>query len=285
MTDIQISAVGIRKNQLHVFAFFLSCFLFLLSPLLSYAQHPELSLRAGPGFHDRQDQIFSPFVHHDASFLNFGLQYDWGKKMDQFIALDFGSYNPILVPSYTYNEDDITYPHNFTLVNLTYGLGKKMQVKREGDEFTLGGFFEADVQAATYNYAWIGTSGYMAPFSLGIWADYQYQLTPKSRLTGKVLLPLVSLVARSPYLANDDEYIENTANHNGFKTFFEFLGDGDIQTLNHIQQLEVNLGYQHQLSERWSIGGLYAFRFIHYSKPLNFLSYRNTFYFNLAYAL
>ncbi|HZV44401.1 MAG TPA: hypothetical protein VFF90_07980, partial [Saprospiraceae bacterium] len=120
---------------------------------------------------------------------------------------------------------------------------------------------------------------------LGLWAEYQYHITPKSKLTGKVLFPLVSQVARSPYLANDDEYIENNFDHNGVKTFFAFLGDGDLQTLNRIQQLEINLGYQHQLSDRWSIGGLYAFRFIHESKPLNFLSYRNTFYFNLAYSL
>ena len=285
MNGILILTKGFRKNYVQVFAFIPLCFLFLLTPQISHGQPSELSFRAGYGFHDRQDQIFSPFVHHDGSILNFGLQYDWGKKSDQFVALDFGSYNPILVPSYTYNEDDITYPHNITLVNLTYGLGKKMKVKREGDEFTLGGFFEADVQAISYNYAWIGTSGYIAPFSLGLWADYQYHITPESKLTGKVLFPLVSQVARSPYLANDDEYIENNFDHNGVKTFFSFLGDGDLQTLNRIQQLEINLGYQHQLSDRWSIGGLYAFRFIHESKPLNFLSYRNTFYFNLAYSL
>jgi len=285
MNEFFIPTIGNRKHQLRAFTFLVLFSLFLVFPIIAFSQQSELSLRIGPGFYDLQDQIFSPFVHHDQSFLNLGLQYDWSKKKDQFIGLEFGSYDPILVPSYTYNDTSVTIPNSITLVNLTYGLGKKMKVKREGDAFTVGGFFEADVEAITWYFAWANTGGYMAPFSLGIWTEYQYQLTPKSKLTGKVLLPLVSLVARSPYLQNDDEYIQNNFEHNGFKTFFEYLGDGDVKTLNRIQQLEFNLGYQYQLSERWSIGGQYAFRFMHASKPRNFLSYRNTFYLNLAYAL
>ena len=285
MNEPLIPPMGKSKYQLFTYAYPILFSLFLFCPVFAYSQKSELSLRVGPGFYDIQDQIFSPFVHHDFSILNVGLQYDWTKKKDQFVGLEFGSYNPILVPSYTYDDTSVTYPHNFTLVNLTYGIGKKMKVKREGDEFTLGGFFEADVQAATYNYAWLGTFGYFAPFSLGVWTKYDYHITPKSKLNAKVLLPVISLLARSPYLASDDEFIENNYTHSGFDAFFEYLGDGDIKTLNRLQQVEVNLGYEHELSERWSIGGIYAFRFIHASQPLNFLSYRNTFYFNLIYNL
>lgn len=246
---------------------------------------PSLSLRIGPGFYARQDQIFSPFVHKDWSFLNIALQYDWGIKNPQFVGFEFGSYNPILVPEYTYGEDndDETYPHSFTLVNLTYGLGKNLVQKNPKNSIVLGGFFEADVDASNYSYAWVSHFGYMAPFSLGVWGAYQHPFSDKNKLTGKVLLPLVSLVARSPYLINDDEFIENTYSHNGLTTFFEYLADGDIETLNKIQQLELQLGYQHALSEKWSIGGLYSFRFMHASEPLNFLSYRHTFYINLTH--
>jgi len=247
---------------------------------------PSLSIRLGPGYYARQDQVFSPFVHKDWSFLNVALQYDWGKKSSQFVAVEFGSYNPILVPEYTYGEDndDQTYPHSFTLVNLTYGLGKKLAVNNTRNSLVLGGFFEADVEASNYSYAWVGHFGYMAPFSLGIWSEYQLPLRGPNKLTVKALLPLVSLVARSPYLINDDEFIQNTYSHNGLTTFFEYLGDGDIETLNKIQQLELQLGYQHKLSEKWSIGGLYSFRFMHASEPQNFLSYRHTFYINLAHS-
>ncbi len=247
------------------------------------AQPASLSLLLGPGSYARQDQIFSPFVHQDWSLLNVSLQYDWGKKNDQFTAIEFGSYNPILVPSYGYgDEDDVTYPHNFTLVNLTYGFGKRLAMAKENRALTLGGFFEADIQASTYNYAWLGTFGYLAPISIGIWSEYTYTLNAKNKFSGKLLLPVVSLVARSPYLANDDAFIENTYSHNGLKTFFAYLGDGKVQTWNRIQQVELQLGYDYALSSAWSIGATYAFRFQHVAKPLPFLSYRNTFYLHIT---
>lgn len=250
--------------------------------MILHAQHPSLSLRVGPGSFSRQDQIFSPFVHQDWSFINVALQYDWGKKNSHFTALEYGSYDPILVPSYHYgNEDDVTYPHSFTLVNLTYGFGKRLPQQQENQFLTLGGFFEADIQASTYNYAWLGNFGYLAPFSIGFWGEYRRTFAEKHQLTGKFLFPLVSLVARSPYLVNDDEYIENIYSHNGFTTFFAYLGDGKVQTLNKIQQIEMQLGYQYSLSPKWSIGALYAFRFQHVAEPLNYLSYRHTFYLNL----
>lgn len=271
------------KHRVH-----LALCLLLVWPTLSHhalhAQQNTLSLRYGPGTYSRQDLIFSPFVHHDWSWLNLGLQYDWGHKNTNFLAIEAGAYNPILVPSYLYGEDneDETYPHQFTLVNLTYGFAKRLPQKKENAYFNLGGFFELDVQASTYNYAWAGSFGYLAPVSLGVWADYKYPLSEKSYLTGRVLIPLVSLVARSPYLVNDDEFIENTYSHNGFKTFFAYLGDGNVYTLNKIQQIELQLGYQHMLSDKWSIGGLYSFRFVHFSEPLDFLSFRNTFCINLT---
>lgn len=265
-----------------VISFYLTISLMSFTFGILQAQQPSLSLRVGPGSFARQDQIFSPFVHQDWSFLNVALQYDWGKKNSHFAALEFGSYDPILVPSYHYgDEDDVTYPHSFTLVNLTYGFGKRLPQKKENQFLTLGGFFEADIQASTYNYAWLGNFGYLAPFSIGVWGEYGKSFKEKHRVTGKLLIPLVSLVARSPYLVNDDVYIENIYSHNGFTTFFAYLGDGQVQTLNKIQQIEMQLGYQYALSTKWSIGTLYAFRFQHVADPLNYLSYRNTFYLNL----
>lgn len=254
-----------------------------VTPFSLKAQDPELSLRMGPGVYARQDLIFSPFVHQDWSFTNVALQYDWGQKHHQFTALEYGGYNPSLVPSYTYGtEGDQTYPHQFTLVNLTYGFGKRIQQQNENHRLTLGGAFEADIQASNYYYGPFSNFGYLAPFSLGIWGQWTLLHGEKNEWTGKVLIPLVSLVARSPYLVNDDEYIENTYSHNGFTTFFEYLGDGHLQTLNKIQQLEVQLGFKHHLSEKWAIGGIYAFRFQHVAETLNFLSFRNTFYINLS---
>lgn len=242
------------------------------------SQHNTLALRYGIGHYARQDQTFSPFVHPDWSALNIGLTYTHHAKMYQFADLEFGSYNPILVPSYDYDEDKQTLPHNFTLVNLTYALGHSLRPEGDATGFILGGFFEADVEPSNYNYARWSNFGYLATFSLGAWGQYDCIIHDKHTLRARAMLPLLSLVARSPYLVNDDEYIENTYSHNGFKTFFAYLGDGEFQTLNRIQQFELHLNYAYALSNKWHIGAGYSFRMIHAVRPTDFLSFRNTFY-------
>jgi hypothetical protein len=243
----------------------------------------SLRLEYGPGYYARQDQVFSPFVHTDGSAINTRISWQRNARLQQFTELEFGSYNPILVPSYTYDTDKQTYPHSFLLVNLTYGIGKDVATIGGSHTLTLGGFFESDVQASTYNYARNGSFGYFASFSLGGWANYSYRINDKHTVGAKVLLPLVSLVARSPYLVNDDEFIINTYSHNGVKTFFAYMGDGKVQTLNKVQQVELNLNYQYKLNDRWSLGAAYAFRFIHSADPLNLTSYRNTVYLSGTY--
>lgn len=242
------------------------------------AQNSTVSLSWGPGFYARQDQTFSPFVHTDWSFLNFSAKYTRSAKWEQFVGIGFGNYNPSITPAYTYDSDEQTYPHTFTLVNLDYGLGKQLNNGTDQHKFSAGGLFEADVEPSTYEYGWASSFGYFASFSLGGWFTYKYIPDEKNSFSAKVAMPLVSLVARSPYLVNDDEFIENTYSHNGFKTFMAYLADGEIQTLNNIQQVELLLDYKRQLSEKWQIGGSYEFRFIHASSPTNFLSYRDTFF-------
>lgn len=265
--------------------------LVLLLPLSGFAQSNSLlpsvvnrlRLDYGYGYYARQDQVFSPFVHSDGSALNTKVSWQRSARLQQFTELEFGSYNPILVPSYTYDTDKQTYPHSFLLVNLTYGLGKDVGIGARSSALTLGGFFESDVQASTYNYARNGSFGYFASFSLGGWASYSYRINDKHTVGARMLLPLVSLVARSPYLVNDDEFIINTYSHSGLKTFFAYVGDGSVQTLNKVQQAELSVNYQYELNDRWSLGTAYGFRFLHSAEPLSLVSYRNTFYLSGIY--
>lgn len=256
-------------------------FLLLIASTLGLqvkAQKNAVNLCMGPGFYARQDQTFSPFVHTDWSFLNFAASYHRKAKWEQFSGIQFGQYNPILMPSYTFDTDKQTSPHSFTLVNVDYGLGKQLKINKEHQRFSAGGLFEADIQPSNYSYGWSSSFGYFASFSLGGWFRYEYTLDEKNRLSAKTSIPLLSLVARSPYLVNDDAFIENTYSHSGFKTFFEYLADGKIQTLNRIQQFELQLNYRRQMGQKWQLGGSYEFRFIHSALPTTFLSYRNTFF-------
>jgi hypothetical protein len=256
--------------------------IFMCFSLSAVAQQNSLSLRIGPGHIARQDQTFSPFIHTDVSLLNFGLRYERQAYLHQWADLSFGFYQPMLADAYLYDEDDQTQPHSFLLVDLTYALGKQMGNSGNSDPFILGGFFKADVQPSTYNYNPFSSFGYFASFGIGIWGRYAHTINDKNllQLTGQ--LPVVALIARSPYLVNDDEFIENTYSHNGFKTFFAYMGDGKIHTLNRMQQLLLNLTYTYSLNEKWKMGGEYEFQVLHSSLPTNLLQFRNVIYLRTA---
>jgi hypothetical protein len=239
------------------------------------AQQKSLTLRLGPGHLARQDQIFSPFVHTDWSMVNAGIRYEREANLHHWIDLGFGSYNPILTPSYTFGDDEQTWPHSFLLVKLTYALGKQLSSAHAAGRWTVGGFFENDIQPSTYNYGHVGSFGYFASVGLGAWARYTRVLNKRSSLSATAQVPVVALVAHSPYLVNDDEFIENTSSHNGLKTFLAFLGDGEIQTLNRIQQVELHFRYSYQLNNRWNVGAWYEFHFVQASKPIKLLQFRN----------
>lgn len=254
---------------------------FLLVALMMYpaaslpAQQRSLTLRFGPGYNSRQDLIFSPFVHTDWSLVNGGLRYETQNRLHRWVDLGFGSYSPILTPSYTYGDGDQTNAHSFLLANLTYALGKPISSRISARTWVLGGFLENDIHATTYNYARVGNSGYFASIGLGMWARFSREIGQRNSIGATVQVPLLAWVARSPYLVNDDEYIENIYSHKGLNTFFAYLGDGELETLNAVRQLELHLNLSHSLSERWKIGAWYEFHLLHASKPLPLLQLRN----------
>ncbi len=255
------------------------CILFLTILLLPsgdiWAQEKSLSFRFGPGHIARQDQIFSPFNHTDWSLVNTGIRYETRNKVHQWIDLGVGSYDPILTPSYSFDDDKQTHPHSFMLVNLTYSLGKPIPSANASCQWTTGGFIENDIQPSTYNYGYAGSFGYFASIGLGAWARYAYDLNKRNSLALTAQLPLIVLLARSPYLVNDDEFIENISSHNGLKTFFAFLGDGEIQTLNRMQQFELHFTYTHSLNDHWKLGFWYEFHALHARMPLPLIQFRN----------
>jgi hypothetical protein len=239
------------------------------------AQEKSLSFRFGPGHIARQDQIFSPFNHTDWSLVNTGIRYESRNRFHQWIDLGVGSYNPILVPSYSFGDDEQTYPHSFLLVNLTYALGKLISSANSAGRWTAGGFVENDIQPSSYNYGHVGSFGYFASIGLGAWARYEYNLNKQNSLSLTAQLPLAALVARSPYLVNDDEFIENTSSHNGLKTFLAFLGDGEIQTLNRMQQMELHVTFTHAFNNKWKLGCWYELHVLHVREPLPLIQFRN----------
>ena len=236
---------------------------------------PQLTLSLGLAHLSRQDLIFSPFVHKDLAPLTVGLKYEKNKKVHQFVRLDYAGFTAGLETPYDYLVDGETvtaFPHSFTFIGLDYGQGHWI-----GDQKTslIGGSINVDVQAMTYQYGRFSFFGYYANFGLGAWYKHIFKLSERHRLTVQVEIPLVSWMARSPYLINDDEFIENIYSHNGFTTFFAYLGDGELVTWNKLQTVNAGLDYQYALSDKWTIGASWQFAFIHASEPLALTSVQN----------
>jgi hypothetical protein len=237
-----------------------------------------LSLSLGSSFIARQDLIFSPMIHKDLTFLNVGIEYTRDAKFFQKAILRYGNFNPMVSTPYDFTihgEAHTAYPHSFNIIDLDYLFGKKVK-ESQRSTLVVGGLFVMDVQAMNYVYGRTSSFGYYSLFGLGIFGRHEYTLTKKSNLTTTLQFPLLTLLARSPYLVNDDEFIENTSSHSGFKTFTSFIGDGQLVTWNRLQTFDLDIKYTYDVNDKWQFGAGYLFEFIHSSQPRNLLSYRQS---------
>lgn len=242
----------------------------------------SLQLQIGVGNIARQDLVFSPFIHKDLSPINVSIRYQREKKYFQNANLRFALLSPSYKNSYSFIDDGeikTTSPHFFTIVDLDYWFGKSIK-ETEKSSTKVGIAVNADIQALNYAYGRIGSFGYYSSFGVGAFIHHIHKFNDKNSLIGYVSLPVINWLARSPYLVNDDEFIENTSSHSGLKTFFAFIGDGKFATLNQLQIFDFSANYTYKLNKRWDLGVGYLFEFVHSSKPRNMLSYRNSIFFN-----
>ena len=136
--------------------------------------------------------------------------------------------------------------------------------------------FDTNTQSLNYVYGRIGSFGYFSAINLGVFGKLDFSLNEDNRLTLKLQLPAVSWVSRSPYLVNDDEFIENISSHSGVKTFFAFIKDGKPATWNTVQQFDFEMKYLYQFLPKWGIGITGRYEFIHAQNPRNLLSHRSS---------
>lgn len=242
------------------------------------AQNNQLSIRLGVGRIDRQDQIFTPFVQSGVSAQQLGLHWQRSARVEQFAGIYYSGFSASRLEAFDYTkkpdpEIKTTLPNTFTFVEIDYGVGKKWQAG--AFSISAGGALENAVQALNYQYGEASFFGYFATFSLSPWLQVSRPVGRKSALQAGLRIPVVSWVARSPYLINDDEFIENASSHNGFKTFADFVQDGSLQFPDQLQKLSASLGYTQLLGRRWSAGLHYGFQFIRHTQPLTLLSYQH----------
>lgn len=237
-----------------------------------------LSISIGASSLSRQDLIFSPMIHRDMTVLNVGIDYTRQAKLFQKVSLHYGNFNPMVSGPYDFTihgENHTAAPHSFNFIDVDVLIGKS--VKESGNStLTVGGLFAMDVQALDYVYGRTSSFGYYSSLGLGVFGRYHYNLGKKSQFTANVQLPLVVWLARSPYLVNDDEFIENTTSHSQFKTLLALMEDGQLVTWNKLQTFDFDVKYNYNLTEKWSLGITYLVEFIHSSEPRNLVSNRQS---------
>lgn len=238
----------------------------------------ELSLNFGASHIQRQDLVFSPFIHSDFAPGSMALAFTHEGKYYQKVKAGYAGFTPMLGESYPFNIDGevmTASPHYLTYIDLDYMFGKNLSNTVKSG-FTTGILFTAKIQALNYVYGRISNFGYFSTFGIGGFGNYSHILSPESKLTVGVKVPFVSWLARSPFMVNDDEFIENISSHSGIKSFFGFINDGQFATWNKLQYLDLEVSYNHRLNDRWSLGGSYLFEFIHSTQPRSLISFRNT---------
>ncbi len=234
------------------------------------------SLNFGPGIIERQDLIFSPVTHKDISFLNLSLEYQRDAFCFQKLKIGLATFTPGIKVPFEFSEHEETKtasPHYFTLFDLDYLIGKS--ISKNENPAILGLLFSTNIQLLNYVYGRIGNFGYFSSIGLGGFVKKGFHISDKSSLSGTFQLPFMNWLARSPYLVNDDEFIENISSHSGFKSFTEFQKDGKLNTLNNLQIFDFDIKYLHEINHRWAIGAKFSVELIHAVNPKNLYSLRN----------
>ncbi len=226
-----------------------------------------------------QDLILSPFILKDLSGANISLTYKRYARLAQWVEISFDAFDPTYPEPYNYytNPDSTieeTINNDFTFVRLNYGIGKTLR-SSEKCAWTVGGMVENTVMAKYYYAGYFSTFGYFASFGLSAWSQFGYAFDNKNSASVSMHFPLMAWVCRSPYLANDDMFIENTESHKGVKTFFAYVNDGNLQTVNKLQQFNLKLDYIYKINPKFSVGATYQFSILHNNTPVNLTSIQN----------
>ncbi len=260
-----------------VLTLFVTLLVFIYSNGQEQSERNSFTIKFGPEYILRQDLIFSPLIHADLSLVNLALEFQRDAFYYQKLNVGFATFNPGIIVPFEFTEHEkikTASPHYFTFLDLDYLIGKATSTNE--NPLIVGLLFSADIQLLNYVYGRIGNFGYLSSIGLGGFIKKTLRISDKSSLMGSSQLPLISWLARSPYLVNDDEYIENLSSNSDLKSFMQFQNDGKLNTLNHLQILDLEVKYLYKFSHRWGIGAGYSFNYIHSVLPRNLLSFRNS---------
>jgi hypothetical protein len=255
-------------------------FLSLLNDLCAQqVEGGSLSLATGYHHIARQDQVFSPMIHRGSAFPNVGLAYTHeGTRQRHALRLGYDGYSAGFAEQYDFfdlvdGSEQTTARSSFTMVDLAYEF-QRMIGDTGTTEVLLGGGFFGQLGALDHGYAF-PSFGYTIFMGIGPSVRVQHGLSDRTRLYANVSLPVLSWVARSPFALNDDDFIEHQRSHSTLPTLGAFIRGGRWASFGSFRRMLLEVGVDHRLAARWSLGARYFLEYLDVSKPRRLISYRN----------
>jgi hypothetical protein len=251
-----------------------------LSGSAAVAQAPatnRIGFSAGITHLAHQDVVHTPFIHRSVSPASGEVFFRHAGSWWHFAEVAYSALDSRLTEPYPIRYDDHSHgslPHIYVLVDATYGVGKSIRPADDRYE-AIGLALKLDLQAADYNYGLEYNFGYFMGAGLDAWYGREFMPASRHRVAGRAMAPLVSWVARSPYLVNDDQFIENIAADGRLATAFALFADGELASWDRIQRLDLTLDYGYSLSRRVEVGASYRFAYLRSSDPRPLTSLQN----------
>lgn len=248
----------------------------------------SLGLEYGLHHLQRQDLAFSPLVYRGQALPNLHLTFRRiNGRRQQAVDLGVKAFSATSNERFTYLkwrtlEPTETLPSTFVGLHLRYTYLRHLNSSAKLKVWA-GAGLENQIDAMFLEFGGAGAFGYGTYLSLSPTGQLQYLPSPRTSFFAELAVPLVSWVARSPYAVNDDGYIWNQRSHQALPTLLNLMGDGEVSTLNQLQQVRLQVGYQRALSGRFSFRTRYEGTYARYTRPRQTITLTNSLSFGLQY--
>jgi hypothetical protein len=237
----------------------------------------RLTVAAGASRVAHQDLTHTPLVHGGTAPLSLGVRFERLGRWRHFVAANVSAVDSRRVDPYPVLFDDHAHDtgsHAFVFFDASYGVGPRIPVP--AGSAALGAAVRLDLHATDYTYGMEKNFGYFISPSLDLWYRHEVELGPRHRASARAQAPLVAWVARSPYMVNDDRFIENIASNDPLRIALAFLADGEPAGWNRMQRLDVGLDYDVALTRRLDVGASYGLAFLRDREPRPLTSIRSS---------
>jgi hypothetical protein len=237
----------------------------------------RITVAAGASQVSHQDLTHTPLIHSGTTPRSFGLRFERLGGWQHFVSATLssvesrrgGSY-PVLHGDHGHHTD----AHAYVFADASFGVGRRVPAPK--GSAVLGAAARLDLHATDYSYGLEKNFGYYISPGLDLWYRHDIELGSRHGVSARAQAPLVSWVARSPYMVNDDRFIENIASNDPLRIAFAFLADGELAGWSRRQRLDLGLDYHFALTRRFDVGASYRFVFLRDSEPRPLTSVRSS---------